>query len=101
PDVLPARTEPRERALRASEPEALPLRAESGQPDRSAATPIRDNAVSTTRAVTEASRLASGRERIAALRARLAAVARPPVEDTEPKRTAAAVREVVEDLRAR
>src|SRR5690606_4082180 len=47
------------------------------------------------------SRLASSRERIAALRERLAAAARPPAEEMEPARAAAAVREAVDDLRAR
>src|SRR5690606_6263329 len=46
-------------------------------------------------------RLAAGRERVATLRGRLAAAARPPVTEAEPKRAAAAVMEVVEDLRAR
>ncbi|HWV58934.1 MAG TPA: hypothetical protein VNZ57_15880, partial [Longimicrobiales bacterium] len=50
----------------------------------------------------DASRLASTRDRIAALRERLAAAARPPAPDEpEPEATAAAVREVVEELRSR
>jgi chromosome segregation ATPase len=48
-----------------------------------------------------ASRLAAGRERVASLRERLAQAERSPVVGAEPKRTAAAVLEVVEDLRAR
>src|SRR5690606_33804992 len=51
--------------------------------------------------VRESTRLAAGRERVAALRERLAVAARPPVAGAEPKRTAAAVLEVVQDLRAR
>src|SRR5690606_26198220 len=46
-------------------------------------------------------RVLSARERIAALRERLAATARPPVEEVEPARMAAAVREVIDELRAR
>ena len=46
-------------------------------------------------------RLAAGHERVSSLRERLAAAARAPVAGAEPKRTAAAVLEVVEDLRDR
>jgi DNA repair exonuclease SbcCD ATPase subunit len=46
-------------------------------------------------------RLAAGHDRVNSLRERLAAAARAPVTAAEPKRTAAAVLEVVEDLRAR
>ncbi len=49
----------------------------------------------------DASRLEAGRDRIASLRERLDRAARPPVTSTEPKRAAAAVMEVVQDLRAR
>jgi DNA repair exonuclease SbcCD ATPase subunit len=49
----------------------------------------------------EQSRLASGHERVAALRQRLAIAAQPSTAATDPKRTAATVREVVEELRAR
>jgi len=68
---------------------------------RPAAAPIEPKppAVESTRS--EPSRLVSARERIAALRERLAAATRPPVEELEPARTAAAVREVVDELRAR
>lgn len=46
-------------------------------------------------------RMAAGHDRVNSLRERLAAAARAPVAGAEPKRTAAAVLEVVEDLRAR
>jgi chromosome segregation ATPase len=49
----------------------------------------------------DASRLAAGRDRVASLRERLAHAARAPVAATEPKRAAAAVLEVIDDLRAR
>jgi hypothetical protein len=47
------------------------------------------------------SRISSGREHIARLRERLAVAAHPPTGVAEPKRTAAAVREIVDGLRAR
>jgi chromosome segregation ATPase len=66
-------------------------------PQRAETTP-RSQSISTPQA---ASRLAAGRERVASLRERLAQAARAPVAGAEPKRTAAAVLEVVQDLRAR
>jgi DNA repair exonuclease SbcCD ATPase subunit len=42
-----------------------------------------------------------GREQVERLRERLAAAARPPLGEVEPQRTAAAVRELVDGLRAR
>ncbi|MQA90839.1 MAG: hypothetical protein GEU90_11460 [Gemmatimonas sp.] len=53
------------------------------------------------RLATDPSRLAAGHERIAALRDRLAAAARHSTAAAEPGKTAAVVREMVEDLRVR
>ena len=44
---------------------------------------------------------AAGREQVERLRERLAAAARPPLGEVEPQRTAVAVRDLVEGLRAR
>ncbi|MGE0158593.1 MAG: hypothetical protein AB7T31_04220 [Gemmatimonadales bacterium] len=45
--------------------------------------------------------VAGGREQVERLRERLAAAARPPLGEVEPQRTAAAVRDLVDGLRAR
>ncbi len=84
----PARPTP-ERARDVQPPDAPSGRTSGGSPD---AVP---------NAAQDASRLAAGRDRIASLRERLTRAARPPVTATEPRRAAAAVLDVVQDLRAR
>jgi DNA repair exonuclease SbcCD ATPase subunit len=78
--------------------------ADGGPAPRTAAPPTasRNGPAPTTAPVAqEASRVAAGRERLDALRQRLAVAARPSAASTEPRRTAAAVLEVVDQLRAR
>lgn len=89
-------------------PEATPKEPETGEPEAApAAAPASRSKGETQPSGTPsgtpqtASRLAVGRERVASLRERLAQAARSPVVGAEPKRSAAAVLEVVEDLRAR
>jgi hypothetical protein len=82
------------------EPEpASPRISRTPAPSRNATRP--EPAAPTATRTPEPSRLVSGRERIAALRERLALSADRPEPTAEPGRTAAAVREVVGELRSR